>query len=803
MQNALKGALIILIIFFGVLGLAKSSSARTYTTNFSLTENPISESGNWTNGKTNGLDWNNVRTDGTHAHGTMNGSVMYADDTSLLTGTWAANQEAQGTVYTINQVDDYAQEVEIRLRSSITAHSNKGYEIFFHCSQTSNAYAAIVRWNGPLSDYTVLADLHGTQYGIKTGDVVKATIIGNVIKGYINGVEVVTATDSTYSTGNPGMGFFLVAAGAGTNTNFGFSKFTASDEIDTTAPSVPTNLIANTVSSSQINLSWTASTDNVGVTGYRVESCSGSSCTNFAQIGTPSGTTFSNTGLTASTTYRYRVRAADAAGNLSGYSSIANATTQAASQGPIAWWKLDETSGTTASDSSGNGNTGTLVNGPVWTTGKLGNALSFDGANDYVNLGNPNSALRFTGNGTISAWVRLNSTGTLGGTIFEKQSDSNTGKYWQWGMVFSVGSSGKLYLSIVHTDGVAHQHDLTGSGVIGTGAWHHVVGVWESPYLKVYIDGALDSSLNIGSGTLRTGTSGASYIGAIYGQSDTIQTLFNGAIDDARIYSRALNASEIADLYNSYQSTPQCGDSSCNGAETCSTCPDDCPAGSGQVCCSGTLYTGNCCTDSDCTSPQICSNHACTQPTESQISVDSTFSGYSSAVIHDGVINETGGKSTTWASSANSTQPHWIAVNFSTQTQINYVNIWWAYNSVQSMLMTSQRVDVQYWNGSDYQTTTSILRPGTDVANSSASFPAVTTSSLRFYQPANMGPLTYSTVLWITELDYGFCHKSNSDCNSCVSDTELFAFIDQWKVDSSNPTLKELIEAIGLWKREC
>ena len=97
---------------------------------------------------------------------------------------------------------------------------------------------------------------------------------------------------------------------------------------DTTPPSTPGSLTATAVSSSQVNLSWNASTDNVGVTGYRVERCTGASCLTFAQIATPSGTTYSDTGLTASTAYRYRVRASDAAGNLSSYSSIASATTQ-------------------------------------------------------------------------------------------------------------------------------------------------------------------------------------------------------------------------------------------------------------------------------------------------------------------------------------------------------------------------------------------------------------------------------------------------------------------------------------------
>jgi chitodextrinase len=98
---------------------------------------------------------------------------------------------------------------------------------------------------------------------------------------------------------------------------------------DTTPPTAPTNLVATAASATQINLVWAASTDNVGVTGYKVERCSGAGCSNFAQIATPATTTFNDTGLTASTSYSYRVRATDAAGNLSGYSSTASATTQA------------------------------------------------------------------------------------------------------------------------------------------------------------------------------------------------------------------------------------------------------------------------------------------------------------------------------------------------------------------------------------------------------------------------------------------------------------------------------------------
>ncbi len=96
---------------------------------------------------------------------------------------------------------------------------------------------------------------------------------------------------------------------------------------DTTAPSAPANLTAAALSTAQISLTWSASSDAVGVAGYRVERCQGAGCTDFAQIATPSATSLTDAGLTAATTYTYRVRAADAAGNVSGYSTVATATT--------------------------------------------------------------------------------------------------------------------------------------------------------------------------------------------------------------------------------------------------------------------------------------------------------------------------------------------------------------------------------------------------------------------------------------------------------------------------------------------
>ena len=118
----------------------------------------------------------------------------------------------------------------MRLRSALSAHSCSGYEISFKASKTSGAYLIIVRWNGKVGDFTYLNQSNGAQYGLSDGDTVKATIVGNVITAYLNGVVVGTATDSTYATGSPGMGFNLETGDAsciGTNGDYGFTSYTA------------------------------------------------------------------------------------------------------------------------------------------------------------------------------------------------------------------------------------------------------------------------------------------------------------------------------------------------------------------------------------------------------------------------------------------------------------------------------------------------------------------------------------------------------------------------------------------------
>lgn len=105
---------------------------------------------------------------------------------------------------------------------------------------------------------------------------------------------------------------------------------------DTTAPSTPGSLTASGTTASATTLTWTPSTDDVAVTGYDILRAPGASGGTFTQVGTSTTSSFTDTGLTAATTYRYQVRARDAAGNLSTVSNTITVTTQTGGGGGCA-----------------------------------------------------------------------------------------------------------------------------------------------------------------------------------------------------------------------------------------------------------------------------------------------------------------------------------------------------------------------------------------------------------------------------------------------------------------------------------
>jgi hypothetical protein len=222
----------------GILQAASSTTAThgTYTTNFPLTENPISEGGKWINGKKDGVDWTDVRTTPGLAFGTEIGGnrpelEKYDDSTALLTGTWGPNQTAQATVRRVNKdpVGNSTREVELRLRSAIAPHNATGYEVMFSCSKSAKAYTNIARWDGILGAWMFLQKNEGPKFGVKDGDVIKASMVGKVFTVWVNGVKIAQTTDYLFTSGNPGIGFYQEGVTGGSD-QCGLSNFTATDK---------------------------------------------------------------------------------------------------------------------------------------------------------------------------------------------------------------------------------------------------------------------------------------------------------------------------------------------------------------------------------------------------------------------------------------------------------------------------------------------------------------------------------------------------------------------------------------------
>lgn len=204
----------------------------------------------------------------------------------------------------------------------------------------------------------------------------------------------------------------------------------------------------------------------------------------------------------------------------------------------IGYWPMDEGTGVITMDAGRNGNTGTLTNGPTWTTGKSGGALNFDGTNDFVSVGNANN-LSTTNAITIEAWVKLPSGGYS--ASHKMIASKGTGAWY-----FSIYNN-KVFFS-PWIDGV--QTYFEGTKIVSAGVWHHVVASWDSTTdaYRTYLDGEIDVNI-IKTGANLSSNASNQVLGYFNSPGDYP---FVGIIDDVRIYNRALSATEVKDLYDSY-----------------------------------------------------------------------------------------------------------------------------------------------------------------------------------------------------------------------------------------------------------
>jgi hypothetical protein len=216
------------------ISVPPTAGTSVFTTSFPLTENPLSDTGKWVNGKAIGLDWNDAQSVPNEAYASMlsGGASRYNDSIAHLSTavmTFPPNQYAQGTVYRAAGYNPSPSkhEVELHLRFQTTAHNARGYEIMWGIT----GYLAIVRWNGALGDYTGILDTGDPGIGAPAdGDVLRVEISGTTLTVFKNGksvaqVKVDSIPGTVWAAGQPGMGFWPVDSS--TPKNYGWKSYEA------------------------------------------------------------------------------------------------------------------------------------------------------------------------------------------------------------------------------------------------------------------------------------------------------------------------------------------------------------------------------------------------------------------------------------------------------------------------------------------------------------------------------------------------------------------------------------------------
>ncbi len=239
--------------------------------------------------------------------------------------------------------------------------------------------------------------------------------------------------------------------------------------------------------------------------------------------------------------YQLRAEATDDAGATT-TSPLVQVTVNAGADGPIATWLLDDASGTTATDATGNGHDATLVNGPIWTTGKLNGALQFNGTGAYVDSGSNFPALSTAA--TIAFWVNPAASQTANAGIIGNRAGSQ-------GLAVQQDGSNLNRYAFGFGNGTAWQS--CPAVPLVAGAWQHVAAVYDGAALVIYVNG-VEQTRAAATGTIAPNPSQH----LMLGQADALGRFFQGGLDTVIILNRALSPTEIAELANAGNQTPSC-----------------------------------------------------------------------------------------------------------------------------------------------------------------------------------------------------------------------------------------------------
>lgn len=213
--------------------------------------------------------------------------------------------------------------------------------------------------------------------------------------------------------------------------------------------------------------------------------------------------------------------------------------------GPVAHWKMDEKTGTTVNDASGNGyNSSTFTGNTAWTTGKYGNALSFDGDGDHVTIpDNDVFTIPLGGQITVEAWVKTNSTGTTRYPVNKIKSGN-----YEWSLQVTTNDSVGGGVTNTSYGGYLFASSAENSVYLTKGNWYHIAFTADTTanILSVYVNGTLT-----GKDITATGTQAGNGTAPVQiGEDADNGNDFNGTIDDVRIYNYTRTREQIVEDMN-------------------------------------------------------------------------------------------------------------------------------------------------------------------------------------------------------------------------------------------------------------
>jgi len=212
----------------------------------------------------------------------------------------------------------------------------------------------------------------------------------------------------------------------------------------------------------------------------------------------------------------------------------------------LIYYHLDETSGTTATDSSGNANDGTSTDCTVNQAGRVGKAYSFNGSSSKLLPGT--NSIGTNDSVTVCAWIKITTTG---GLIFSRGSDNYAPG---WSIYLDAYAGGVAAFAVVTTSLGAAQHTASGSTTLSAGTWYHVAGVWNAGVdVRFYLNGVHEATASTAATSLRT-----SAYGLGFGYFEQGPYYFDGLIDEGMVWNRALSASEVVQAMNLGLSRTQC-----------------------------------------------------------------------------------------------------------------------------------------------------------------------------------------------------------------------------------------------------